>query len=108
MKYRELQSDIRSVLPPVQPHIRLHTSDFHEKLGKLNNYSNKSGVYFYQFKTGNTQALEFLPEGCVNLLFHCDGKPQESKIIGIQTQKRFLSWRKAVLILVRSFILPLE
>lgn len=81
------KSETRSILPPIQPDILFHTSEMKECLTDLGGgTTKKAGAFFYQFRTDEDCTLNFLPEGCVNMLFECGGKIENSRIIGIHTK----------------------
>lgn len=61
---------------PLQPDIKWRTVDLKQKLIKWNPYAQKNLALFFQFETNSDpNALEIIPDGCINFFFRCDDSP---------------------------------
>lgn len=81
-------------LPPVQPELLLNMAEHKEQFAVLNTVSKKSGVIFQQFRMKEDCEVGFLPEGCVNILFECEGNSDNAIVIGIHTRRKTLNLKK--------------
>jgi AraC-like DNA-binding protein len=74
---------------PIQPFVEASTISYQKKLTRLNPFVEKEGGMFYQFQTPEVARpfkIPFVPDGCVNLLFSCDEKNQQTIVSGIFDQ----------------------
>lgn len=77
-------------LPPVQPELMYNTTDHKSHFEILNTVSKKSGAFFQHFYVEKDCEIGFIPEGCINILFECEGDPNHAMILGIHMKRRTL------------------
>lgn len=78
MRVQEMKSQMQRVQAPAQPLLRTSTACYEQKVIRINPLCEKGDGLIYQFTTGPdaNAALTYVPDGCLDILFSCDMKPQ--------------------------------
>ena len=82
---KETLSKFYSICPPFQTGVFQFTSDHWNCFREMNSPSKKAGAFFFQFKADQNNDFQYLPQGCVTMIFNCSN-PEDSIFIGLQTE----------------------
>jgi AraC-like DNA-binding protein len=78
---------------PLQPEFEMNTTYYIEY--KDTNFSCQSNVLFYQFQMNNTpiNSISVIPDGCIDILFQCDGTKPFVNVCGSVLQRKEINFQ---------------